>query len=72
MHDSEAVFFVNDDETEILEFHVLLQQAVCADNDIHVPFSRVLQHLSDFFRSQKAAHHLDAHRMIAEAMAKSL
>ena len=34
---AEAVFFVDDDQAEILEMHVLLQQAVRADDDIDGP-----------------------------------
>ena len=37
-----------------------------------VPLAVSCKHLRDFFDGEKAAHHLDAHRMIAKAMAKSL
>ena len=72
MHDAEAVLFVDDHEAQVFELDVFLQQAVRTDNDIYLPFGRVLQHLSDFFGCQKTADHLYADGMIAEAMAKSL
>src|SRR5947208_3196928 len=42
VHDAKAVFFVNDDETQIAELDVLLQQAVRANDNIHSALARLL------------------------------
>ena len=72
MHDAETVLFVDDDQAQVFELDVFLQQPVRADDDVDPALGGLLQHLGDLFGGQKTADHFDAHRMIAEAMAKSL
>ncbi len=43
-----------------------------ADDDIDLAFGGVAENLRDFFAGQKPADHFDAHRVIAESMAKGL
>ncbi len=72
VHHAKTLLFVDDDQTQILELDVFLQQTMGADEDIHFALSGLLQDLRDFLRREEAAHHFDAHRLIAKAMAKGL
>ena len=45
---------------------------MCPDDDIDLAFGGVAENLRDFFAGQKSADHFDAHRMVAEAVAKGL
>ena len=42
----ETLFFINHDQPQILKRHILLQQPVCADHNIHFPGLQLLQDLS--------------------------
>src|SRR5690349_20546738 len=70
MRDAEALLFVDDDETKILELHVLREDAVRADD--HVDLAR-LDALDDFFlflRRTKAREEFNLYRKRREARAK--
>ena len=40
---AEALFFVDDHQAEILEAHVVLQQAMRADDDVDLAFGELLE-----------------------------
>ena len=65
---AEALFLVNDQQPQVLEFHALLQQAVGADQKIHGPRFQVLEDLSARLGRLEAAEHRDIHRERAEAV----
>ena len=65
--DAEALFFVDHQQAEILELHVLRKDAMRADHDVHFAFGQALQHFGDFLLVAKAAEHFDAHRKGREA-----
>ena len=45
---AEAMLFVEDDQAEIVELHVLLDQLVRADDDVQLALGQVFQRLSGF------------------------
>ncbi|MPN11872.1 hypothetical protein SDC9_159180 [bioreactor metagenome] len=45
---TETVLLVDDDQPQTLEHHVLLQQAMGADDDVHLAFAQMLQCLGLF------------------------
>ena len=67
---AEAVFLVHDDQAELLELHVLAEQAVRADHDIHGAGGEFGERLFLLLPRLEAAHHRDAHREVREAVAE--
>jgi len=72
MRHAEAVLLVDNHQAEVFKLHVLLQQAVRADDDINRALAQAVQDLLDFLGREKTADHLDAHRMIAKTAAEGL
>ena len=48
--------------------HITLQQFVCADNDIHLAFSGIIQHLLLLFGAAETGKNLNPHRPVGETV----
>ena len=64
--DAEALLLVDDQKTQILELDTLLQQFVCADNQIHLAGSQILQSAVLLGRGAETAEHINGHRKTPE------
>ena len=69
---AKAVFFVDDQQAQMLEFHIFLQQFVCADHDIGFPLQHTLQRLLGFFFRFEARQYIHFHRPLGKAVSKVL
>ena len=70
---AEALLLVDDEQAEVLELHVVRQQAVRADHDVDLARSR-RRATTAFcsFGGEEARQHLDPHRVVREALAERL
>src|SRR5205807_2412854 len=68
VQDSEALLFVDHDQTEFLENYVAGNDPVRADDDIDAAFAEELQDFALFGMRTKAAQHLDADWVIEHAL----
>ena len=68
--DAEPLFFVDDDQAEIAEPHVLLQQAMGADDDVDGARRHLLQNRLGFFRRLKSRQQRHARRKWRKALGK--
>jgi hypothetical protein len=69
---AEAVLLVDDDEAEALELHILLQQAVGADQDVDLALAQKLDGLVLFLRRLETRNLGDLDRHVGEAVAEVL
>ena len=69
---AKAVFLVDDHQTQLLEAHVVLQQAVGADHDIDVAAFQFTHQRVEFLASAQARSHADLDRPVREAVAEIL
>ena len=69
---AKAVLFVDDYQTEVFNFHIVLQQLVRADHDVDVALGQLRHGGINFFCGLEAAHHLDGDRPVGEAVAKAV
>ena len=69
---AEALLFVNDDQPEVVEFHVILQQPVRADDDVQFPLGEISQNAGLFPGSPEAGDRFDPDRPIGKPITKSL
>ena len=69
---SKAMFFIDDDQTETLELHVLLQQPVRADQDVDLALFQLHNGLGLFLGTLEARNLGDAHGKTGEAVGKIL
>ena len=65
--DAEALLLVEDHEPELLRDHVAAEDAVRADEDVHLARGEVAQHLLRLRRRTEARDHLDADGEVPEA-----
>src|SRR5262245_564482 len=72
MGDAEPLLLVHDKQTEILEAHVLGQEAVSADDHIYLADRQVVEDGLRFLLRSKPADHLDHHRKARESIAQRL
>lgn len=72
MSDAEALFFVDDEEAQGLEFYVFIEQAVSPDEDVDVPGQGPGQNGFLFFIGTEAVEDFDVDAEGAEAFHKSL
>ena len=68
MAHAEALLLIDDDQAEAFEGHILLQQAVRADDYIDFSEGEMFESPLDFFRTLEPGKHLDADRPIGEAV----
>jgi hypothetical protein len=66
---AEALFLVDDDQAQVLELHVVLQQAVGADDDVDLP-SASFSSSALISLALEARQHLDPDRPVGEAVAE--
>ena len=69
---AEAMLFVDDDQAQVLEVHILLDQLVRADDDIDFTLNQALQRFGRFLRTAKARQLGELHRPFGEAVGKIL
>ena len=69
---AEAVLFVDDHQPQALVLHVFLQQAVGADDDVHLAFVQLLERLSLLFGALEARQLGDLDRPVGKAVGKGL
>ena len=69
---AETVLFVEDDQAEVVELHVLLDQLVRADDDVQLAFGQVLQRLRHFLGRAEARQLGDLDRPVGEAVGEIL
>ena len=62
MGHAEALLLVDDQQAQILERHVLTQQLMGADQQIHPACLHPLQHILDLFGGSEPGQHLHRHR----------
>ena len=72
MRDAEPLLLVDDEKAEVPELHVLRQQPVRADDDLHLAGRCVLDDLLLLGLRPEAADHLDADREAGESIAQRL
>ncbi len=68
----EALLLVDHQQAEVLEGDVARQQAVGADDHVHLTTGQPLGHLAGLGVGQEPAEHLDPHRVAGEAVAEGL
>ncbi len=69
---TEAVFFVDDHQPEVLDLHIVLQQLVRADDDVDLALGQVGHGGVHFLGGLEAAHHFHGDRPIGEAVAEAV
>ncbi len=69
---TEALFFVNDQQAQVLELHIRLDQAMRADDNVHLAPLQALQDGILLLRGAEAAEHLHFHREGRQALAEGL
>ena len=67
---AEALLFVDYDEAELAEFHVFLENAVSADEDVHLPGGDGFEDFLLLGARAKSADHLDGNRVAGHPFAK--
>src|SRR5512141_242500 len=66
--DAEAMLFVDDDEAEVVELHILAEKAVSSDHDVDLSAGEIGNHFLLLLRRLEAAHRADLDRKISEAV----
>ena len=69
---AEAVFFVDDDQAEVLELDVLADQLVRADGNVDAAFVEANQRLRGFFGGAKARELGDFYRPVGETVGEGI
>src|SRR6266436_541943 len=64
---AKALFLIDDHQAEILEAHIFGEQAMCADDDVHLARFEGSENLLLLRGGAKAAEHLDTHGKCGEA-----
>ena len=72
MRDAEALLFVDDEQAEVAELHVLREQAMGADDDLDLARGEVVERDLLFGFRTEAAEHVDADRKRREAILQRL
>ena len=65
--DAEALLLVHHQQTQVLEAHVLVEQAVGADEDVHLTALHPPQGLLHLGAGAEAGDHIDGHRIFGKA-----
>ena len=63
---AEALLLVDDEQAQIVKFHVFLQQLVGADEQVHLALSGAFQNIPGLFGTAESTQHLHRHRKAAE------
>ena len=66
--DAEALFLVNHHEAQVFNGHVLGDEAMRADDDVHGPGLKPFQRGADVRRAAEAAEHFNPHGVFAHAL----
>ena len=72
VRDAEALLLVHYEQAEVFELHVLLQQAVGADDEVALAAFEVRERGAHLRRAAEAAHDLDLHRVAEKALERRL
>ena len=62
VRDAEALFFIDNQQTQFFNLHIRREQAVGADNDIDLPFGQPVDDISLLLGGAKAGEHLHLYR----------
>ena len=62
----EALLLVHHEKPQVLEAHILVEQPVGADEDVHLPVFHLAQGLLHLGGGAEAGHHIDVHRVLGE------
>ena len=65
---TESLFFINNDQPQILKIHVFLQQAMRSDDDIQFPEAQFCQGFFGLGGTLKTVQHVDADREIGQTL----
>jgi len=68
--DAEALFLIDNDQPQILEFHIAGNQAVRADNEVHRAIGDALDRVADFRWRAEAVEQIDTDRVVRHALAE--
>ncbi|MNC15019.1 hypothetical protein D3C75_628190 [compost metagenome] len=69
---TKSLLFINNQQSEILEDHILRQQPVCPDDHIHGSLAYALDCLILFLTAAEPAEHLNVQRIIGEPFTERL
>ena len=72
LRDAEALFLVDYRESEVAEYHVLLDEAVCADHHIQLAAPQTFDDLLLLLGGAEAREQLDAHGIALKALCDGL
>ena len=62
MDDAEALFFIDNQQTQILELYIFLNQPVRADTDVHSAIYQSFDHFVLLFRGAETAQYFNFYR----------
>ena len=72
MRHAKTLLLIDHQESQILEYHILRQHAVCADDDVYFTLFQRLQRLFLFRCGSKAGEHLHPNRKVPHAGGKRI
>ena len=72
VHHAEALLFIHHQQTQFVECHILGEEAVGANEHIHLAAFHFRQNLGDFFGRPEAAEHFHAGRIFGVARAEGV
>ena len=72
MPHAEALLLIDHQEAEVMKCHVLGQQPVGPDHDVHGPFRQALQRLFRFLRRTEAGQHADIYGVACQPLDKGV
>src|SRR5512140_1175885 len=67
---AEPVLFIDDDQSKVLELHVLAEQAVRADDDVNLSFRKIFHDFSLLLCRLEAAHRADHYWKVSQTVAE--
>ena len=72
MRHTEALFLIDDEQSQIRIDHILGQEPVCADHDIHQAALQILERFFDLRRRAETGKHLDTDRILRHTFAEGI
>ena len=72
MSHAEPLLLIDDQKPKILKLHILRQDSVCADNNIHIPLFQSFYRLLHLSRFPETRHHVHPHWKILHSLDKGI
>ena len=72
LHHAEALFFVDDDQSQVLEPNVVLHQPMRADDDVHSAGAQILEDTLLLASGAETGEEFDLHRIIRHPLAERI